>query len=53
MQVLIRRELEEAAKTLGERARQSDATSEVLPAVHYLDDLSHLLRSRRDAAALV
>lgn len=40
LQVLIRRELEEAAKTLGERARQSDATSEVLPAIHGLEDLS-------------
>ena len=29
IQVLIRRELEEAAKTLGDRVRQKDATCEV------------------------
>ena len=33
LQVLIRRELEEAAKTLGDRVRQKDATCEVCQAM--------------------
>ena len=53
LQVLIRRELEEAAKTLGERARQSDATSEVPPAIHDGGGLSDVLSSRRVAAVVV
>ena len=34
LQVLIRRELEEAAKTLGDRVRQKDATCEVRQCAH-------------------
>ena len=33
LQVLVRRELEEAAKVLGERIRTNDASPEVRPAV--------------------
>ena len=46
MQVLIRRELEEAAKTLGDRVRQKDATCEVSLTVScsLYDRSMHLLR---------
>ena len=33
LQVLIRRELEEAARTLGDRVRQKDATCEVCSSI--------------------